>query len=159
MLPIIFYLFTFFDWLERDYGVRIVIAAHPKSLYDRHPDYFGGRPALRGKTAELVRKSGFVLTHGSTALNFAVLFNKPLLFITTYRLQQSLTSRYLFEMARWLGKAPINLDEPLHLDWQKELTIEEQTYGRYRNAYIKKVGSPEKPCWQIFADFLKTLNS
>ena len=31
----------FFDCLEREYGVRIVIAAHPRSQYEKRPDYFG----------------------------------------------------------------------------------------------------------------------
>ena len=149
----------FFDFLEREYGIRIVIAAHPHSRYEDHPDYFGGRPVMKGKTLELVRKSGVVIAHSSTALNFAVLFHKPVLFITTDSLQRSQRMVYSIQKtATWLGKTPINVDAPLNLDWEKELALDPEAYMRYREAYIKKSGSPEKPVWQIFADFLKTVD-
>ena len=148
----------FFDFLEREYRVRIVIAAHPRARYEDHPDYFGGRPVVKGETLELVRKSGFVISHSSTALNFAVLFHKPVLFITTNKIQQNQKfSSVIHGLAVWLNKIPINVDGPLHLNWGKELAIDLEAYARYREAYIKKSGSPEKPAWQIFADFLKAV--
>lgn len=150
----------FFDLLEREYGVRIVIAAHPRSDYEDRSDYFGGRPVLKGQTAAVVRKSGFAIAHSSRSLRFAVLFNKPVLFITTNSIQQSaLKGPYVLVMSSCFNKTPINLDEPFYMDWEKELTVDQAAYARYREGYIKKSGSPEKPCWQIFADFLKTLEA
>lgn len=150
----------FFDFLEREHGVRIVIAAHPHSQYNGHPDYFGGRPVVHGKTLELVRKAGCVIAHSSTALNFAVLFRKPVLFITTDSLQRSQRmARSIGVMAAWLGKTPINVDAPLDLNWEKELAVDSEAYGRYREAYIKKAGSPDKPAWQIVADHLNTVEA
>lgn len=149
----------FFDSLESTYGVRIVVAAHPRSSYKDHPDYFGGRAVFRGRTAELVKRSGFVIAHASTSIGFAVLFEKPVLFVTTDKLQQNpWIGRAISVMASWLNKTPINLDTALHLDWKTELAIDQVAYGRYREAFIKKNGSPEKPCWQIFADWLSTLD-
>jgi hypothetical protein len=150
----------FFDFVEREHGVQILIAAHPRSHYEERPDYFGGRPVLKGKTVELVRKSRFVIAHSSISLNYAVLFNRPVLFITTNKIGQSpIQGRYIQVMAGVLNKAPVNLDEPFYLNWEKELTVDRAAYARYREAFIKKNGSPEKPCWQIFADFLKMLES
>lgn len=150
----------FFDFLEREQGVRIVIAAHPHSRYGDHPDYFGGRPVLKGQTLELARKAGFVIAHSSTALNFAVLFRKPVVFVTTDSLQRSRRMDHSIRaMAAWLGKTPINVDAPLHLNWEKELAVDSEAYGRYREAYIKKTGSPDKPAWQIVADHLKTVEA
>jgi hypothetical protein len=151
----------FFDFLERERGAGIVIAAHPHSRYkDRLEDFFGGRPVVQGKTLELVRKAGFVIAHSSTALNFAVLFQKPVVFVTTDSLQRSQRmARSIQAMAAWLGKTPINVDAPLGVDWARELTVDEKAYAQYRGAYIKKAGSPEKLAWQIFADHLKTLEA
>lgn len=148
----------FFDRLERDRGIHIAIAAHPRAHYEEGCKYFGKRRVYRGKTAELVRQSTFTIAHASASLNFAVLFRKPVLFITTNSLQRSpVTGPYIFTMSAWLNKTPINLDELPCIDWGKELTVDEASYARYREAYIKKRGSPEKPSWQILADFLKTL--
>jgi hypothetical protein len=71
----------FFGLLERAYGVRVVIAAHPRAAYESAT--FEGRPVHRLVTAELVRDAEFVLSHTSTAMSFAVLNAKPLIFIYT----------------------------------------------------------------------------
>jgi len=146
----------FFTCLERDYGVQIVIAAHPKSHYDEHPEYFGGRPVLRGQTGSLVRQCGFVLAHSSQSINFAVLFKKPVVFVTTDRLRQNeWFGPYIDLTASLLKKTAVNVDAPDHLDWAKESTVDEDAYERYREAYIKRKNTPDKPSWQILADFLK----
>lgn len=146
-----------FDRLERDLNVKIIIAAHPDAQYEKHPDYFGGRPIVQGKSLELIRKTRFAITHESTVLNFAVLFNKPLLFVTTDEIEWNpRESRFIRDMAASLNKTAINADGPLDLDWRRELTIDRDAYARYREAYIKKKDSPEKNTWQILADYLKT---
>ena len=73
----------FFDYIEDKYGVDIVIAAHPRANYEDMPDLFGRREVIRGKTVELVRDAGFVIAHNSVAINFAILFRKPILFLTS----------------------------------------------------------------------------
>ncbi len=148
----------FFDFIEREYGTHIVIAAHPKSNYEVHPDYFGGRSVIRGKTAELVRKSGFTIGHMSTSINFAVLFHKPVIFLTSNRLKQSFMGPQIDLMAFWLGKKTINLDDPIVIDWKKELSINEKAYMNYKHSYIKKAGSENLPFWQIFANRIKNYN-
>jgi len=145
-----------FDLLEEAHQVRIVIAAHPRSNYEEQSEFFGGRAVIKGKTTELLHKAGFAIAHASTAINLAVLFNKPVLFVTTDRIQESaFTGHHITAMSTWLGKSPVNLDQPLKIDWRKELTIDENAYARYRESYIKRSNSPEKACWQIVADYLK----
>ena len=68
---------VFFDSVEKTTGLKIIIALHPSSNYT--PATFGNRCMLMGKTAELIRDSEAVLAHCSNAINFAVLWNKPLL--------------------------------------------------------------------------------
>ena len=149
---------SFFDFLEHSYGVRINIAAHPRSKYEELPDYFGGRSVIRGKTIQMVKESEFVIAHASTALNYAVLFSKPVIFITTNKLQQSFEGPLIKVMSSWFGKQPINIDDPLELDWEKELTVNEQAYSKYKNCYIKKNGSKELPFWQLVSNKIKTPN-
>lgn len=147
----------FFDLMEHACGLKIVIAAHPSANYDEHADYFGGRQIVKGKTLELIRKSSCVIAHESTALNFAVLFRKPLLFITTDEIERNpREARFIHAMASWLGKTVINADTSLRVDWEKEQTVDRDAYARYREAYIKKDDSPDKSTWQILADYLKT---
>jgi hypothetical protein len=148
---------SFFDLVEKAYDVRIVIAAHPRSKYEDHPDYFGGREVLRGKTIELIQRSRFVLLHCSTAVNFAVLFKKPCIFVTTNLMQERFHGPSIRKMAALLGKTPIVVDNGYVGEIEKELNVDESAYRSYRNAYIKRDGTDEKPFWQIFSDRIKGL--
>jgi len=145
----------FFDSLERQCAVRIVIAAHPRSDYEAHPDYFAGRDIIKGRTAELVKKAKFVILHDSASVNFAVLFKKPVVSITTDRLSQS-NELFIDIIASLLGKKPINLDRTSEVHLADELTINEDAYQNYKNIYIKQDGTKETPIWQAFADYLKS---
>lgn len=147
----------FFDLLEKRTGKEVVIAAHPRSSYDKQPDWFGGRKLTKGKTAELVRGASFVLLQGSTSINYAVLFQKPIIFITTAALKKLYYGLLGQEMARAFDKKPVNIDEDYEIDLEHELTVNQQAYQSYKENYIKTCNSSELPFWQIVADRLKQL--
>ena len=153
---------NFFDFLEEKFSVRIVIAAHPRSKYEEHPDVFGQRNIIRGKTAELIRQSGFVLLHNSIAIDYAILFKKPVIFVTTDKIDESFNRPYaegpsVEWLATFLGKKAHNLSSEIEIDFEKELLIDEEVYHFYKNSYIKKDGSEERPYWEIVSDYIKAL--
>lgn len=148
---------NFFDFLEKNYNVNIIIAAHPRSHHECYPDYFGRRPVIRGKTVELIRKSKFAILHWSTAVNFCVLFKKPMIFTTTNKLQQIIGTN-LETMSSLFGKKVINLNNFLNIDLNENLKIDEKAYLDYKHSYIKRKGSEELPFWQVFANRVKLLN-
>jgi len=152
----------FFDYLEQKLSTHIVIAAHPRSHYEDRPDFFGGRPVIRGRTAELVKQSGFVLLHNTVAINYAVLFKKPMIFTTTDEINRSFShpsaeGPSVDWLASFFGKKAHNLNNKIEIDIEKELILNEKAYHAYRNAYIKKDGSEELPFWQIVANGIKGL--
>lgn len=154
---------NFFNILEKKMDTKIVIAAHPKSDYENLPDYFCGRTLIKGKTARLVRESSFVIAHDSTSINFAVLYYKPIVFVTMDEIQQqssgkNLIGLFISSIATELGKKPINIDNLSEFDWDKEMQVNEEAYLRYRNLYIKKLGTPEKPMWEIFCSYIQQNN-
>ena len=154
---------NFFKTLEKNMNTRVVIAAHPKSDYDNSPDYFCGRTHIKGETARLVRESSFVIAHMSTSIDFAVLYNKPILFITTDDIQKlnsgkNIKGLAITAIASEFGKIPINIDHLSEFDWDKEMKVNEEAYLRYRNLYIKKPGTPEKPMWEIFCSYIQQKN-
>lgn len=75
----------FFTLLEEQYGVKVIIAAHPKT--NPNTTAFGDREIYRLRTAEIVKDAEFVITHHSTALNYAVLNVKPCIFIYTNEME------------------------------------------------------------------------
>lgn len=148
----------FFYKVEKETGLKVVIAAHPRSKYEEHPDYFDGRKVIRGKTMELVRDSEFVLMHCSTSLNFAVLYHKPVLFLAMVKMEQSrVFSNYVRAFSSELNKGFITIDSDYKIDWDKELRIDEEAYANYKEKYIKRRNSKEEFFWQIVAGEIKKL--
>jgi len=144
----------FFDFIEDRYGVHVIIAAHPRSHYEDLPDYYGGRPVIRGQTESLVHRARFVMLNISQSHNYAILFEKPMILLTTDKLLACLGDSYR-SLSAWLNKVPVNLDVTMEFDWEKELDVNHKVYTRYKEAYIKKHDTAENYCWQIVADFLK----
>jgi hypothetical protein len=137
-------------------GIAPCVAAHPRALY-QHPDqnYFEGIAIKYGATGELIRDCSVVVTHYSTATQLAVLFGKPVIFITTDELDASECRTFIADFAMAFGKTVINIDRDLDkVDWEKELCVDMGKYASYRNEYIKTDGSSEKPIWDIVIDYM-----
>ena len=137
--------------------VDLRVAGHPRSAYEQGSrGYFESIPVERGNTAALVRDCEIVVGHCSAAIQLAVLFGKPVVFVTTDELASSPGGEFICRFASALGKAVINLDGELSsVNWEQELTIDWAKYAEYRNQYIKIDGSPEVPLWEIVIDHIE----
>jgi hypothetical protein len=120
-------------------------------------DCFGEFPIEYGNTAELVQRCQAVVCHDSTAIQFGVLFAKPLIFVTTDELMLSYEGRSIAKVASEFGKSPVNLDRPdlRTVDWRREVSVDPRKYADYRNKYVKTDGSPEMPLWDIVIDHIE----
>ncbi len=145
----------FFKLIEDQIGLEVVIAAHPRSHYKSQPDCFQGRKWVRGQTVKLVKESRLVLAHSSTAVNFANLFYKPVIFLTSSEMDKSFQGPLIRAMAKCYGKKPIFMDEDSNLDWESKLRVNKSYYDNYREAYIKRESSEDLSFWQIVANRLK----
>jgi len=149
---------AFFEYLERNFRVHIIVAAHPRSEYEKLPDFFGGRKCIKGQTDELIRKSAIVISHDSTAINFAVLYYKPIIFISTNEFSQKNGvwpgDMLLKSMATLLKRKYINLDTFHKIDLKDEMLVNTQAYSEYIDNYIKTPGTPEIPIWEIFSQYI-----
>jgi hypothetical protein len=147
----------FLDHVEKELGLKVIIAAHPKSNHIQHPKYFGNRHTIRDKTHALIKKSKLVISHQSMALTWIILERKPWVYLTTAEYGVDLNySRGMKTTGDFLGKTLINIDnEPYSVDWEKELYVNEDLYLNYERQFIKKEGSEMLHTWQIFANRLK----
>jgi hypothetical protein len=135
--------------------LEIRIAAHPRASYEQRQEPFFRKFRMeRGRTAEMIKGCRAVVCHDSTAIQYAVLFGKPTIFVTTDELSRAYEGRSIEKAAAELGKKPINLDrvDLRAVDWRDELTIDFEKYASYRNKYVKTEGSPELPLWSIVID-------
>ena len=145
---------NFLDKLEKDLGIKTIIAAHPHSQYDKRPECYKGRLVIKGETARLIRDSEFVLGHSSTSVCFANLFSKPMIFLTSHDLEKSFQGSNIKIMAKWFGKEPVFMEDNT-VNWEEELKISKAHYDNYRSEFIKCTHSKNIPFWQIVADRIK----
>ncbi len=144
----------FLEALEQSLGGSIVIAAHPRSQYDQRPDCFRNRKVVKGFTPALVSKARFVISHASTSINFAVMYRKPVFFITSPPLAASRLGPQIRAMAESLGREVWDVEKPVPQDFRRSLEVDEGLYQNYFDDYIKYPGSPDRPFWDIVGDTL-----
>jgi hypothetical protein len=144
-----------FDVLEKHFNTTVVIAGHPKGNYKNNPNPFGKREVHLNKTGELIRDCKLVISTGSTADSFAVLWNKPILFITTDEIANSPHNIIVKSACQILDTQIVNVDHDLEgIDWLSLSQKSIANYDEYRNKIIKKDGTPKENSWKIFVDFL-----
>src|SRR3546814_15078066 len=136
----------FLSQLELQWGMPVVVAAHPSARNDeRVRCCFEKQQELAfGRTADLVRHAQGVLIHGSTAVSFAVLGNRPLLFLSSEELQRSSYGLHVQTMAKELGHEPLNIDGVAAIPSLASLSPRTALYTRYIYRYFFRNGKSEK---------------
>ncbi len=140
-------LLKFMEKIEKMHNLKFVIAAHPKSNYKNKSKEFGDRSIFYGKTKELIQGSNLIVTRGSTATIFAVIYNKPVFFIHN---DQMLDYHHLQKSARWsqdIGGRVINIDN-FSTNEVSDLSINNYKYTEYLDK-IASVEDKNKPNWKI----------
>ncbi|MEA3493467.1 MAG: hypothetical protein U9R38_03655 [Candidatus Margulisiibacteriota bacterium] len=141
-----------FGQFEKKTGIPVVITAHPRSNYEEMPGIFNGRKIMKNNTINLVSHADCALAHGSTSINYAVLFKKPIVFLMPEKVKGGYYGSYISNYAKQFGKSPFDLDSITELDINKERNIDNKMYVRFKEKYIKKASSPNKYFWEIVAE-------
>lgn len=149
----------FFDSIELVHNLKVVIAAHPKShLYTKY-NYFDGREVFFNKTCELVKNAEFVLTSSSTSISFAILYKKPIIFITSRDIEDKmfLLSQYIKFVSSILNCKLVYFDTDF--DKIENVTpepVDDHKFRDYKYKYLTSKTSECNDSTQIFIDFLKS---
>lgn len=146
-----------FDAVERYTGLRVVIAAHPRSDYDSLPGFFGNREIILGQTVDLVARSALVIAHASTSIAYAVLFDKPLLLARTKEMSGTMYEIGLAMFAEGLSISPVFVGAAVELE-----CLNWDYSGWARGAYEDYCGKyicasetpPDKTTWEIVIEDL-----
>jgi len=148
---------TLFDKIENQFGFSVVIAAHPRANINDYQILFKNRGIIYGNTALLVRDCEFCITHYSTAVNFAVIYNKPIVFVTSNQLIKHDIDKYIQLFSTTLGQSQINLS--LSYELPQVFDVNEESFQNYKLKYIKK-NHIEMITWEIFYEqyLLKEFN-
>lgn len=127
----------FFDLLEGKYGIKVVIAAHPRADYRVNP--YHGRDLYYGRTPELSKDCDFVISHQSYSISYAVLNSKPAIFIytneITHRCSHTIMS-YISNYADSLDAPLYNIDEITQSDQIVIRDVNKRRYEEYKYNYL-----------------------
>lgn len=147
---------NFFDSFERATGLPIIVSAHPRADYAKRGNPYGSRKLVFGETTHYTKYSKLILAHASTALNFAILYKKPVLFLESAEYSMPFRQQ-IRDAAAAIGQKPAIVSEEPLLQL-KNLSVNGDLYEQYKHAYIKEIGTPDKMCWDIFCDYIDKMD-
>jgi len=147
-------LIKFFSYLEKIFNLRIIVASHPKSNEEGCLDYLGNRTAVLNKTEELIRGSEFVIGKNSTALAFAIIYKKPILFIYSNETKKNIvTFSAINNFSDYFKTKSINIDEDSSESQIKSLiNFDEKLYENYKNDFL--TSNSKNKNYQIILEYL-----
>jgi len=143
--------------ISEQMDTNVCVAIHPRSkCANNSNEEYRDIQIKRGITGQLINACQVVVAHDSTAVQLAVLFGKPIIFISTDELENAeVLFGYCKTLAKSLGKSPINIDKNHdQIDWKKEIGIDNEKYTSFRIKYIKTDGTPEMSSWDILIDHI-----
>ncbi len=125
----------FFKFLENKFNIKVIIAAHPRANIKYTKNKFLEFDVFENETPSLVKYSKACITSASTSSNFAVIFNKPIIFITTNRMKKTRPS--IETLAKCFSKVPVNISENIDFDIiNSYFSLHDQSYKKYLKNYI-----------------------
>lgn len=141
----------FLDQVEKDTGISIAIAAHPKADYSTNP--YGRRPVFNHKTPELIKDAELVLMHNSTSVSYAILFNKPVVMLFNSEIGKLFNKKWVQGFASMAGASFIDIDS----NEDAEIAIPEidkDKYRQYKYSFLTSVQSEGKRSADIVTSYL-----
>ena len=145
---------NFFEFIEEKTKCKVIVAAYPKSSYSIENNPYN-REIFFGKTLELIRNAQLVLQHNTTAVNYSIIFEKPILFLTSknYLLPYRLS---ILHLANELKMKAIDISSKV--GWKTKTKVDNKTYEEYFDNYISSnIAEKDKSSYEIIYENLSVL--
>lgn len=145
----------FLNELSALYDAEVIICAHPRADYAKHPNVWENKKIVYGKTFEYVSQAKFCLTHASTSINFAVLLQKPVQLVIFKEIDFYMPYIKLF--ADNLGNNIIDLDRTANVKEIDFYQYDSSRYQTYIHKYIDADNTDKRLFWDKVYSALKDL--
>lgn len=140
----------FFDNLESYTNNKIVIAAHPRGFLNfDYENYFKGRRIIRNNTYELIKNSKLVLAHSSTAVAYAVILKKPIIFLSSSLMFDIGYFPKILSFSIETGGKIIEINNKNNINFNDLFIRDFSLYKNYLNKFVKSSKSKNKNLWDI----------
>jgi hypothetical protein len=145
----------FFYFVEKELELKVDVAIHPKHVGRDHSLLFDSRRAIGGQTASLVAMRKLVIATNSTAISFAICYNKPLILVWSDLIESGVDPRkksFIKNFAAETGARIFNIDrEYTEQDLREAMVIDHAKYESYKRKYLTS-RTDGKPNYQVLLD-------
>ncbi len=126
--------------------IKAHVCCHPRANIKKIKKYFPNLSLSQNDTLEQIKNAKCLIVHDSTALNFGVLYHKPIIYIYNNSLLKSKWPhvRETRIASNKLKKKIYNIDDDQKLffkNFEKEIKVNSRNYWIYLKNYIKYKGS------------------
>jgi len=145
----------FFSQVEDSLETKIDIAVHPKHIGRDHREFFGNRKSLSGQTDSLVAARELVIATNSTAISYAISYNKPLILVWSDLIESGIDPRkrsFILNFSLATGATIFNIDrEYSEQELREALVIDHEKYESYKQKYLTS-RTDGKPNYQVILE-------
>jgi hypothetical protein len=147
----------FFNKIEKDFNIDVIIAAHPKALKYKTHNFFGGRDVIFNKSAELTKDAEFILFHCSSSVSFAILNNKTILSLNSNSIKNQMPNYYntINCFSKKIDSKIINIDEKI----DEMIDLLKPNNYKYKEYIYSYLTSKESENFSTSQLFINTINS
>ena len=131
---------SFCERLSEYAGCKYVVASHPRRPITENVDF--DTPYIYDyKSVFLVKECDFIVAHYSMAIDFAVLFGKPVVLITTDEIEKSWVNKFIVSLSKKLATDVINIDNPIDFSrirssFQHDFKDRDHVYEKFKEEHI-----------------------
>ncbi len=126
----------FLDQVEKYFKCKVLIAAHPTADYS-NKSYFAGRKIVQGDTCNYVKHSKGIILFSSSAIDYAILYNKPIFFYYNDDLKRNYLYRdFQLPKRKYLKSNAINISHIKENEVFEDYMARMDNYISYRRDFI-----------------------
>ena len=145
----------FFSQVEDSLNMRVDIAVHPKHVGRDHGAFFGDRRSLSGQTDSMVATRELVIATNSTAISYAISYNKPLILVWSNLIESGIDPRkrsFILNFSLATGATIFNIDRQYsEQEIRAALVIDHEKYASYKQKYLTS-RTDNKPNYQVILE-------
>jgi len=145
----------FFSQVENSLNMRVDIAVHPKHVGRDHGAFFGDRRSLSGQTDSMVAARELVIATNSTAISYAISYNKPLILVWSDLIESGIDPRkrsFILNFSLATGATIFNIDRQYsEQEIRAALVIDHEKYASYKQKYLTS-RTDNKPNYQVILE-------
>ena len=130
----------FFSSIESVLKLKVDIAVHPKHSGRDHKPLFAERRTISDQTASLVASRELVIATNSTAISYAISYNKPLILVWSDLIESGIDPRkrsFILNFSLATGATIFNIDRQYsEQEIKAALVIDHEKYESYKQKYL-----------------------